>query len=603
MDLPVNPPVAPMLAKLTRELPQGGFRYEPKWDGFRCIVFRDGVEVHLGSRNERPLTRYFPEVVDAVLAQLPARCVVDGEIVVAGEGGLDFDALSSGSTPPRRGSRSCHVRRRRRWSPSTCSRSATGICRPEPFDERRRRLEEALSEVRPPVHVTPLTADPAVAADWFARFEGAGLDGVVAKPATGPYVEDQRVMLKVKHERTAEFVVGGFRWYKADRSAVGSLMLGLYDGGRLQHVGVIGSFPAAQRSELVDVLAPYRRPRRPPLGRLGDVGRGRRRPTAAAPRRHEPVERHEGPQLRAAATRARGRGRLRAPAGATAAPHGPVPPLAPRPRRLELHLRPAGGGRPGAAVGRLRGGRRRRPGLTKRRVAQLRPSACVGHRVPRHTEGVRSVASPSPRAPADGAPGTSSGRRQSAVLIPVPAAESLVGPLRRRYDPVAPAGVPAHVTLVVPWVDPDRIARRQVAELAALVAEVGPFDFTLTGVGCFGDPGALAGARAGGAVPAPHPPGRRAVLHPAVGGRVRRGDPASHRRPRDARSGPRPPRPEPHAEAAARVPGGGGLGDGRRRSALDGAGPLAAVMRAVGQPRPSRSARTWNSSAALPGTL
>ena len=258
VPLPVVPPVSPMLAKLTRDVPVGDYWYEPKWDGFRCIAFRDGDDVVLGSRNERPLTRYFPDIVDAVRGAFPRRGVFDGEIVVAGASGLDFDALSQRIHPA-----DSRVRMLAEASPA--SFVAFDILalgdrdlRAEPFSLRREALEGALGDAAPPVYLTPATRDPAVATDWFHRFEGAGLDGVVAKAASLPYREDQRVMLKVKHERTAEFVVGGFRWYRGEHDAVGSLMLGLYEGDRLQHVGVIGSFPAARRRSLLDELAPYR---------------------------------------------------------------------------------------------------------------------------------------------------------------------------------------------------------------------------------------------------------------------------------------------------------------------------------------------------------
>lgn len=254
------PPVAPMLAKLAREVPTGDYWYEPKWDGFRCIAFRDGDEVELGSRNERPLTRYFPDIVDALRAELPERCVIDGEIVVAGPDGLDFDALSQRIHPA-----DSRVRMLAETTPAAFvafDLLALGDrdLRAEPFGLRREALAGALAGASPPVHLTPATRDRAVAEDWFHRFEGAGLDGVVAKAATVAYREDQRVMLKIKHERTADFVVAGFRWYKGDADAVGSLMLGLYDGERLQHVGVIGSFPAARRRALVGELAGYRDP-------------------------------------------------------------------------------------------------------------------------------------------------------------------------------------------------------------------------------------------------------------------------------------------------------------------------------------------------------
>ncbi|HVA74073.1 MAG TPA: ATP-dependent DNA ligase [Acidimicrobiales bacterium] len=260
MDLPVNPPVSPMLAKLSRDLPEGSFLYEPKWDGFRCIVFRDRDEVILGSRNERPLTRYFPDVVSAVRDNLPERCVVDGEVVIAGDSGLDFDALSQRIHPA-----DSRVRMLAEQTPASFvafDLLALGDrdLREEPFGERRNVLEGALGAAEPPVHLTPLTADPAVARRWFERFEGAGLDGVVAKDAGLFYQPGQRVMWKVKHERTGDFVVAGFRWYQANRSVVGSLMLGLYEGEDLQHVGVIGAFPAEQRRQLVGDLEPYRNP-------------------------------------------------------------------------------------------------------------------------------------------------------------------------------------------------------------------------------------------------------------------------------------------------------------------------------------------------------
>jgi ATP-dependent DNA ligase len=252
------PPVSPMLAKLTRELPVGDYLYEPKWDGFRCIVFRDGDEVELGSRNERPLTRYFPEVIDAIRESLPARCVVDGEVVVAGSGGLDFDALQQRIHPA--------VSRVRLLATQTpASLVAFDLLalgdddlRTVGFGERRAALVSALADAAPPVHLTPATKDRDVAAGWFSRFEGAGLDGVVAKGVGVPYLEDQRVMWKVKHERTAEFVVAGFRTHKSGQG-VGSLMLGLYnDSGQLQHVGVIGAFSVARRTELLAEIEPYR---------------------------------------------------------------------------------------------------------------------------------------------------------------------------------------------------------------------------------------------------------------------------------------------------------------------------------------------------------
>jgi ATP-dependent DNA ligase len=259
MDLPVMPPVTPMLAKLARVLPTAeGLLYEPKWDGFRCIAFRDGSEVELGSRNERPLTRYFPEVLEPIRRYFPPRAVVDGEIVIAGARGLDFDALLQRIHPAAS-----------RVTLLAASTPASFVAfdllavddrdlRGEPFRVRRAFLEEALVDCAPPMHLTPSTTDPAVATDWFSRFEGAGLDGVVAKRPDLPYREGERVMEKVKHERTADCVVAGFRWHKSG-GVVGSLLLGLYDdAGVLHHVGVAASFTAARRRELVDELAPHR---------------------------------------------------------------------------------------------------------------------------------------------------------------------------------------------------------------------------------------------------------------------------------------------------------------------------------------------------------
>jgi ATP-dependent DNA ligase len=255
------PPVAPMLAKLARQLPEGDdLIYEPKWDGFRCIVFRDGDEVELGSRNERPLTRYFPELAEPIRRDLPLRSVVDGEIVIAGPAGLDFDALLQRIHPA-----ASRVAMLAETTPA--SFVAFDLLalddedlRAAPFERRRHLLEKALTRAQPPIHITPATSDPAVARDWFARFEGAGLDGVVAKKRETPYRGDERVMMKVKHERTADCVVAGFRWHKSG-PVVGSLLLGLFDdGGVLHHVGVTASFTMARRRQLVDELAPYRRP-------------------------------------------------------------------------------------------------------------------------------------------------------------------------------------------------------------------------------------------------------------------------------------------------------------------------------------------------------
>jgi ATP-dependent DNA ligase len=248
-----------MLAKLVRKLPPAeGMLFEPKWDGFRCIVFRSGADIELGSRNERPLTRYFPELLDPLRDQLPERCVLDGEVVIAGSQGLDFDALLQRIHPAE-----TRIRQLARQTPASFvafDLIALGDedLRSAPQRERRRLLEEALAGARPPLHLTPATTDPEVAAIWFDRFEGAGLDGVVARPLDLPYREGERVLMKVKHERTADCVVAGFRWHKSG-GVIGSLLLGLYDAdGSLHHVGVTAAFPMAQRRALVDVLAPYR---------------------------------------------------------------------------------------------------------------------------------------------------------------------------------------------------------------------------------------------------------------------------------------------------------------------------------------------------------
>lgn len=258
-DLVVPPPVAPMLAKLTRELPTGdGLVYEPKWDGFRGIVFRDGDDVELASRNERPLTRYFPELVDPLRASLGARAVLDGEIVIMGPNGLDFDKLQLRVHPA-----ASRITRLAAEIPAAFvafDLLAVGDddLRDQPFSLRRARLETMLADAPPPVYLTPATEDAAVARDWFDRFEGAGLDGVMVKTADSPYRPGERTMAKVKHLRTADCVVGGFRWHK-DGAGVGSLLLGLYsDDGALHHVGVASSFAAKRRAELAVELEPFR---------------------------------------------------------------------------------------------------------------------------------------------------------------------------------------------------------------------------------------------------------------------------------------------------------------------------------------------------------
>lgn len=257
MDLPVMPPVAPMLAKPVKSIPPGMY-YEGKWDGFRAIVFRDGDEVEIGSRNERPMTRYFPEVVEAVRAELPPRCVVDGELVIAMGERLDFDALLNRIHPA-----DSRVRLLAEQTPASFVAFDLLALGDEslvdrPFSQRRAALEQALADASPPVHVAPSTTDRDVAEQWLERFEGAGLDGIIAKPPDGRYERGVRSLYKIKHDRTADCVVAGFRWHKSG-PVVGSLLLGLYDdSGALQHVGVSASFPMKRRQELVAELEPYR---------------------------------------------------------------------------------------------------------------------------------------------------------------------------------------------------------------------------------------------------------------------------------------------------------------------------------------------------------
>ena len=261
MDLPVNPPVLPMLAKRVDDIPAGDtWIFEPKWDGFRALVFRDGDEIQIQSRDEKPLNRYFPEVVEALRQQLPVRCVLDGEIVIVKSGGLDFEALQLRLHPAE-----SRVKLLSKQIPASIVffdllSEGDRDLRGEPFEKRRQELEAALASAAPPIHLTPATRESNVAADWFRRFEGAGLDGVMAKPVSGTYEPNKRVMLKVKHERDCDCVVAGFRWYKkGERTAVGSLLLGLFsDSGALEHVGVCASFTAEKRRELAEFLAPYR---------------------------------------------------------------------------------------------------------------------------------------------------------------------------------------------------------------------------------------------------------------------------------------------------------------------------------------------------------
>ena len=249
-----------MLAKRVGELPVAGeWIFEPKWDGFRALVFRDADEIMIQSRDGRPLNRYFPELLEPLRAELPASCVLDGEIVLARDGALDFEALQLRIHPAE-----SRVKLLSQQMPSSIvffDLLAEGErdLRTLPFEERRRILESLLSSAVPPIHLTPATREFKVAADWFRRFEGAGLDGVIAKPISGSYEPNKRVMLKVKHERDCDCVVAGFRWHKKGEGTVGSLLLGLFDTtGALQHVGVCSSFTDQKRIELVEYLAPYR---------------------------------------------------------------------------------------------------------------------------------------------------------------------------------------------------------------------------------------------------------------------------------------------------------------------------------------------------------
>jgi ATP-dependent DNA ligase len=259
MDLPVMPPVEPMLSKAIDAIPDGDYVFEPKWDGFRSIVFRDGDEVEIGSRNERPMTRYFPELVDAVLAELPRRCVIDGEIILPdfAAGRLDFEALQLRLHPA-----ASRVRKLAAETPAHFvafdllaigDADYTG----RPFADRRAALEQALATAKSPIHLTPATTDHDVAARWFTQFEGAGLDGLVAKAPDGIYEQNKRVMFKIKHERTADCVVAGFRPHKTGDDAIGSLLLGLYKpDGQLASIGVVGALPMATRRALRVELDP-----------------------------------------------------------------------------------------------------------------------------------------------------------------------------------------------------------------------------------------------------------------------------------------------------------------------------------------------------------
>ena len=259
--LPVIAPIEPMLAKLADNLPEGGaYLYEPKWDGFRAIVFRSASDVYIQSRDRRPFDRYFPDLHETLLRMLPAGCVVDGEIVIATAGGLDFDLLQLRLHPA-----ASRVAMLAKTNPASfvafdLLAAKRRNLMPAPQSERRAALERLLEGIGPPLYVTPITRDRAVALEWLERFEGAGLDGVIAKPADLPYQPGRRAMIKVKHARTADCVVAGFRWHKSGKDAVGSLLLGLYDKrGVLHHVGVTSSFTMVVRKRLASELEPLRR--------------------------------------------------------------------------------------------------------------------------------------------------------------------------------------------------------------------------------------------------------------------------------------------------------------------------------------------------------
>ena len=369
MRLPVSPPVAPMLAKAVKEIPDGPYSYEPKWDGFRSIIFRDGDEVEIGSRNERPMTRYFPELVTEVVEQLPERCVIDGEIVIPdGEGArLDFEALLQRIHPAASRVNLLATRTPAHFVAFDLLALGDTDYTQRPFSERRAALEDALAAVRAPLHVTPATTDRELAGRWFSQFEGAGLDGLIAKPLDGGYEPDKRVMFKVKHERTADCVVAGYRTHKSSEEAIGSLLLGLYTGDdKLASVGVVGAFPMARRRELFTEMQPlvttfeghpwnWARPE-------GVVG---------TPREAEVSRWNSGKDLSFIPLRPERVVEVRYDhmEGAQVPAHDPVRPLAPRPGTAVVHLCAA------RRAGQLRP--RRHPGVTP--AARLRSARAAPH--------------------------------------------------------------------------------------------------------------------------------------------------------------------------------------------------------------------------------
>ncbi len=262
MNLPIRPPIFPMLAKRIEMLPVGAeWIYEPKWDGFRTIIFRDGRDILIQSRDQKSLNRYFPELTEPLLDQLPRKCVIDGEVVIATRDALDFEALQHRIHPA-----ASRVKLLSQRTPASIAlfdllAKDDHDYRGEPFSRRRKTLEATFSKAAPPLYVTPATDDSSLAQDWFRRFEGAGFDGVMAKSKDGLYESNRRNMFKIKHGRDCDCVVAGFRWHRtSEQPALGSLLLGLYDDARvLHHVGVCGSFPLKKRYELVNYLKPYRK--------------------------------------------------------------------------------------------------------------------------------------------------------------------------------------------------------------------------------------------------------------------------------------------------------------------------------------------------------
>ena len=344
------PPVRPMLAKSVKGIPDpekyGGLSFEPKWDGFRCIVFRDGDEVELTSRNTKPLTRYFPEVAAAALEQLPERCVLDGELFVALGDRLEFETLQERIHPAK--SRIEMLAEKTPAAFVAFDLLALGDTAyvDRPFEERRAAMEKALGGLPGPCYLTRTTTDPAEAEEWFREFEGAGLDGVVAKPLTAPYQENARTMLKIKHERTADVVVAGYREHKTstpERPLLGSLLLGLYADGKLQHIGVSAQLhrEAPGRAD-PGAPAPGRPHRGAPVGRVAGMGDRQPGPGAGHP---EPLERRQGPVVHPAATGPGPGGGLRPHGGPPVPAHRPVPALAHRPRSRILRIRTVGGAR------------------------------------------------------------------------------------------------------------------------------------------------------------------------------------------------------------------------------------------------------------------